>query len=205
MRQEFLRQLATPSVAAEQVRAYGRSRIPAAGAIEQLPGPEEETFIARRDSFYVASVGETGWPYVQHRGGPPGFVRLISPRQLAWADFGGNRQLISAGNLRARRRVALFFMDYPARERLKVLGEAEVLDADAATEFSAQLAVPPRAVVERYLRVTITAFDWNCPKFITPRFTSAEIEEAVAPLRTRLAELEATLTRHGISVPPFPT
>lgn len=201
MRQEFLRQLASPAVQAEQRRAYGHARVPAPGPVAQLPGPDEEAFIARRDSFYLASVGEGGWPYVQHRGGPPGFVRLIAPDTLAWPDYAGNRQLISAGNLRSARRVALFFMDYPARERLKILGTAEVLTPAEARDFADRLAVAPRTVVERYFRVTITAFDWNCPKFITPRFTAAEIESAVASLHTRIADLEALLSRYGIALP----
>lgn len=195
MRAEFLRLLATPAVQAEQVRAYGHSRVPAPGAVEQLPGAEEQEFIARRDSFYLASVGEEGWPYVQHRGGPRGFVRLLSPQQLVWADFNGNRQLLSTGHVRARRRVALFFMDYAARERLKILGEAEVLAPDEARDFAALLAAPAAAKIERYFRVHIRAFDWNCPKYITPRFTAAEIEAAVAPLHARIAALEAQLAR----------
>lgn len=195
MRHEFLRTLATPAVQAEQARAYGRSHVPAPAPVRQWLGPEEAAFIAARDSFYLGSTGENDWPYVQHRGGPPGFVRVLNERQLAFGDFPGNRQLISTGNIRARRRVALFFMDYPARERLKVLGEAVLLSPDEATELAAGLKTPPGARPERFVRVDVVAFDWNCPKYITPRFTAAEIEEAVAPLRAQIAELEAALAR----------
>ena len=193
MRNEFLRTLATPSVQAEQVRSYGRSRVPATGEVAQLLGPDEQAFIAARDSFYLSSISEDGWPYIQHRGGPKGFVRLVNGTQLIFGDYTGNRQLISAGNIRAQRRVALFFMDYPARERLKIIGHADVLMPEEARELVNSLAVPKGAAIERVFRVAILGFDWNCPKYITPRFTPAEIEAAAAPLRARIAELEAAL------------
>jgi uncharacterized protein len=182
MRNEFLRTLATPSVQAEQVRSYGRSRVPAAGEVAQLLGPDEQAFIA-----------ENGWPYIQHRGGPKGFVRVVNGTQLIFGDYTGNRQLISAGNIRVQRRVALFFMDYPARERLKIIGHADVLVPDEARELITSLTAPKGAAIERVFRIDVAGFDWNCPKYITPRFTTTEIDEAVAPLRARIAELEAAL------------
>jgi predicted pyridoxine 5'-phosphate oxidase superfamily flavin-nucleotide-binding protein len=194
MRNEFLRTLATPSVQAEQVRSYGRSRVPAPGGVTQLLGTDEQTFIAARDSFYLSSINEDGWPYIQHRGGPKGFVRVVNGTQLVFGDYTGNRQLISAGNVQARHRVALFFMDYPARERLKIIGHAEVLMPDDAKELITHLSVPKGAAIERVFRIDVVGFDWNCPKYITPRFTTAEIEEAVAPLKERIAELETILT-----------
>lgn len=153
--------------------------------------PNEAAFIAERDSFYMATVSETGWPYVQHRGGAPGFVKLIDERTIAFADYRGNRQYLSLGNLRADDRVSLIMMDYPHRARLKVYGhiEAVPLDADPAL---AERVLDPRsqAKPERILKLRLEAFDWNCPQHITPRFTEQEIAEAVHPLRERLAALE---------------
>jgi predicted pyridoxine 5'-phosphate oxidase superfamily flavin-nucleotide-binding protein len=193
MRNEFLRTLLTPSVQAEQVRSYGRSRAPAPSGVVQFLGAEEQTFIAARDSFYLSSISEDGWPYIQHRGGAPGFVQVVTGTQLVFSDFSGNRQLISAGNIRANRRVALFFMDYPARERLKIIGHAEVLMPEEAKELRADVPVPKGVSIERFIRVDVVGFDWNCPKYITPRFTAVEVEAALQPLRARIAELEATL------------
>ena len=193
MRNEFLRTLATSSVQSEQVRSYGRSRVPAPGDVVQRLGPEEQTFIATRDSFYLASINEDNWPYIQHRGGPQGFVRILNETQLAFGDYLGNRQLLSAGNVRANRRVALFFMDYPARERLKIIGHARVMMPDETPELIKMLTVPAGVKIERVFVVDVVGFDWNCPKYITPRFTAKEVEEAVAPLHKRIAELEALL------------
>jgi hypothetical protein len=152
-------------------------------------GQDEAAFIAARDSFYMATVGETGWPYVQHRGGPPGFVRVLDPATLALPDFRGNRQYISVGNLAGDARVALIFMDYANRTRLKLLGRARVSDDPA---LLAALALPSyRARIERALVIDVAGFDWNCPQHITPRFTEAEIAEAMAPLHARLRALEA--------------
>jgi hypothetical protein len=156
-------------------------------------GPDEAEFIAARDSFYMASVGETGWPYLQHRGGPKGFVRVLDEKTLGFADFRGNRQYVSVGNLTNDDRVSLFFMDYPNRTRLKVFGRARRIDP-GQTEALAALELPGYpAQVERGFLIRIEAFDWNCPQHITPRFTSGEIEVATAPLRARIAELEAAL------------
>ena len=157
-------------------------------------GGKEVDFIQARDGFYLASVSETGWPYVQFRGGTPGFLRVMDERTLAWADFRGNRQYVSVGNLSGDDRVALILMDYANRRRLKLLGHAEVLEVGADEGLATQLAVPGyRAEVERAVRVRIAGFDWNCPQHITPRFTLDEIEHTVTPLRERVAELEAKL------------
>ncbi len=142
----------------------------------------EAAFIAARDSFYMASVSETGWPYVQHRGGPPGFVRILDERTIGFADFRGNRQYVSVGNLRKDDRVALFFMDYPNRTRLKVLGRVRLVGG-GEPELLAQLEVADyRAAVERGFVIRVEAFDWNCPQHITPRYTEAEVEKLVAPV-----------------------
>ena len=184
----------TPSVLAAQERYYGR-RASIGSAPERDPLTDDETqFIQSRDSFYMATITENGWPYVQHRGGQPGFLRVVSPTQLAFADYKGNRQMLSTGNLAANDRVALFLMDYPQCTRLKNLGHARVEDARQHPKIVAQLAEPEaRGLVERLFFIEVLSFDWNCPKYITPRYTAAEVEEAVAPLRQRIAELEAQL------------
>ena len=158
-------------------------------------GPAEAAFLAARDSFYLATVSETGWPYVQHRGGPPGFVRVLDERTIGFADFRGNRQYVSVGNL-ADDRVALILVDYPRRRRLKILGHAHAVTAEDDPALLRRLEVEGyRAKVERGLIIAVAAFDWNCPQHITPRFTEAEIVAAVAPLHARIAELEAALAQ----------
>ena len=156
-------------------------------------GPDEQQFIALRDSFYMASVSETGWPYIQHRGGPPGFVHILRPDLIAFADLRGNKQYISVGNLSHDNRVALFFMDYPNQTRLKILGHAEIHEHDdAAPALIEQLrTAEPNTVVERAILIRVSGFNWNCPQHITPRYTLAELEPSLAPLHTRLAALEA--------------
>ena len=149
-------------------------------------------FIAARDSLYMATVSESGWPYVQHRGGPPGFIRILDDKTLAIPDFRGNRQYISAGNLAADDRAALILMDYPNRRRLKIYAHVEAKDLAADPELAAKLALPGyRAKVERALVIHLVAFDWNCPQHITPRFSEAELAPALSPLRARLEALEA--------------
>ena len=184
----------TPAVLAAQEQYYGR-RATVTDAPEFDPLTDEEReFIAARDSFYMATITETGWPYVQHRGGKPGFLRVLGPTTLAFADFGGNRQMLSTGNLSANDRVALFLMDYPQRTRLKILGHARVEDARQYSELVRQLAEPDvQRMVERLFFIEVVSFDWNCPKHITPRYTAEEVQKLVAPLKARIAELEAQL------------
>jgi predicted pyridoxine 5'-phosphate oxidase superfamily flavin-nucleotide-binding protein len=136
-------------------------------------GPMEWEFIARRDSFYMASVTEDGWPYVQHRGGPKGFLRVLDDRTLAFADFTGNKQYITAGNLATNDRVALFLMDYPYQARLKIIGHARVVEGD--TELEAKVRVAGYKAKVEWVMVVV-AFDWNCSQHITPRWTREEIE-----------------------------
>jgi uncharacterized protein len=153
--------------------------------------PAEAAFIGERDSLYMATVSESGWPYVQHRGGPPGFIRVLDEKTLAIPDFRGNRQYISTGNLAADDRAALILMDYPNRRRLKIYAHIEAKDLDADPELAAKLALPDyRAKVERALIMRLVAFDWNCPQHIIPRFSEAELAPALAPLRARLEALE---------------
>jgi hypothetical protein len=169
-------------VLAAQQHYYDRSRRPP-GAPESDPlGGREQAFIAVRDSFYLATVSESGWPYLQHRGGPPGFLRVLDPLTLAFADYQGNHQLITVGSLAANDRVSLFLMDYPNRLRLKLLGRARVEDARRRPDLVQQLAEPSlRPSVERVIFVDVVSFDWNCSQYITPRFTVAEVEAAARP------------------------
>jgi uncharacterized protein len=203
----------TPVIKALQERHGSRrqyeKRAKAGGSPERL-GQREAEFIAERDSFYLASVGETGWPYIQHRGGPPGFLKVLDDRTLAFADFAGNKQFISTGNLTTDDRVALFLVDYPGRTRLKILGRAEILEGDAASEWLERVRDPAyEAVVERVFVIRVEAFDWNCPQHITPRFTEAQIREALAPVEARMRELEqdnarlrAELARRAVTRSP---
>lgn len=192
----------TQAVRREQARhgsadAYARQMArpdPTPEGLAKL-GENEAAFIAARDSFYIASVSETGWPYMQHRGGPPGFIRALDDRHIGFLDYRGNRQYVSVGNIAGNDRVSLFFMDYANRTRLKLLGHARVLEgADAIAPFAEQLVTPGyRAHVERAIVIAVEATDWNCPQHITQRFTLAEVERAVLPLQQRIAELETEL------------
>jgi predicted pyridoxine 5'-phosphate oxidase superfamily flavin-nucleotide-binding protein len=198
MAAKFLELAFTDSVRKAQEHYYGKPQ-PVENAPERDALTDEEiTFIQSRDSFYMATVSETGWPFIQHRGGPPGFLHVLSPTALAFADYKGNRQLLSTGNLAANDRVSLFLMDYPQRTRLKILGHARVEDARQHPELVAQLAeAEVQRIVERLFLIQVVSFDWNCPKYITPRWTAAEIQELVAPLKQRIAELEAKLKAGG--------
>jgi uncharacterized protein len=184
----------TDAVCRAQKQYYG-SVGKIADAPERDPlGQAEAEFVAARDSFYLGSISESGWPYIQHRGGPQGFLSVINETTLAFADYKGNRQLLSTGNVSLNERVALFLMDYKNRERLKILGHARVEDARAHPELVAQLADPKmRSSVERLVFIDVVSFDWNCPKYITPRYSTEEVDELVCPLKTRIAELEAQL------------
>lgn len=157
------------------LKAY--SRLHGGEDFNHLLGQREADFITARDSFYMASVSETGWPYVQHRGGPTGFVRVINQQTIGFADFTGNKQYVSVGNLNEDNRVSLFFMDYPNRTRLKMLGRVELIDTDD-TETLARFELEDyRARVERGFVIHVEAFDWNCPQHITPRYSEAELNE----------------------------
>jgi len=184
----------TESVRRAQTQYYGRA-VNIAGASERDPLSEAEAaFIADRDSFYLGSISESGWPYIQHRGGPQGFLRVVNETTLAFADYKGNRQLLTTGNVSVNDRVALFLMDYKNRERLKILGHARVEDAHAHPELIEQITDPKmRSAVERLVFIDVVSFDWNCPKYITPRYSAEEVEEHVSSLKTRIAELEAQL------------
>jgi predicted pyridoxine 5'-phosphate oxidase superfamily flavin-nucleotide-binding protein len=185
----------TNSVRTAQQHYYGVSepRFDAATPLDELTA-EETDFIRARNSFYMATITENGWPYIQHRGGPPGFMRVLDPHTLAFADYRGNRQMLSTGNLATNDRVALLLMDYPQRTRLKILGHTTVKDAREHPELVEQLADPKdRRLIERLFIINVVGFDWNCPAHITPRYTPAEIEKNIAPLKRRIVDLEAAL------------
>jgi hypothetical protein len=192
MAMKYLDLAVTESVRRAQKHYYGRA-VGSTDAPNRDPlGEAEAAFIAARDSFYIGTISEAGWPYVQHRGGPPGFLRVLNPTSLAFADFQGNRQLLTTGNVAASDRVALFLMDYPNRARLKILGHARIEDARSRPELLVQLSDRSvRAGVERLVFIEVVSFDWNCPSYITPRFSVEEVEALAAPLKARIAELEA--------------
>lgn len=185
----------TPAVLAAQERYFGQRQMVLDAPERDAFTDDEAAFIASRDSFYMATTNSDGWPYLQHRGGPAGFLKVLGRNQLGFADFKGNRQLLSTGNLAGDDRVSLFLMDYPHRERLKILGHARVLDARENAALADQLTPSPelRSKIERLFVIDVVSFDWNCPQYITPRYTEAEIAAHVAPLHARIADLEERL------------
>jgi uncharacterized protein len=190
----------TPNVMALQERngsrrAYSRSE--AGTSHHDALGVSEAEFIAARDSFYMASVSETGWPYVQHRGGPPGFLRVLNEKTIGFADYRGNRQYISVGNFASDDRVSLFLMDYANRARLKILGRAKLVEPDDEETLGRLLQSDYHARVERGILIAVEAFDWNCSQHITQRFTLTEVEQATAPLHQKIANLESALAATG--------
>jgi predicted pyridoxine 5'-phosphate oxidase superfamily flavin-nucleotide-binding protein len=164
-------------------------------------GDYEREFIGDSDGFYMASTGETGWPYIQYRGGEKGFLRILDDKTLGFADLRGNKQYISTGNLQHDNRVALFFMDYAHQQRLKILGRAEVHEGDdTAQRLLPRLVVPEeKTPAERAVLIHVEAFDWNCPQHITPRYTVEELEASLGPIRRRLEALEEENTRLKIA------
>lgn len=201
MPRRFAQLTFTDNVKAAQDRYGTRShneRYEASAAANVELGACEREFIAARDSFYMATVSETGWPYVQHRGGRPGFLQVLDATTLAFADFRGNLQYQSAGNLAGDDRVCLILVDYPQRRRLKLLGRARMFDLDEVSRRMPALREQLRiddagAKVERAVLIGVAAFDWNCARHITPRFSEGELRDVIGPLRQRIAELEARL------------
>ncbi len=183
MARAFAKIAFTPHVQAAQSRRGSRESYRSAeqGELETVElSPHETEFIGARDSFYQGTVGENGWPYVQHRGGPTGFLKVLDARTIGYADYAGNRQYISVGNIGGDDRVSLFLMDYSGQRRLKIWGRARLIDEDTEPSLIARLESPDyRALVERGVVITVEAFDWNCPKYITPRFTEHEVREIV--------------------------
>jgi ferredoxin-NADP reductase/predicted pyridoxine 5'-phosphate oxidase superfamily flavin-nucleotide-binding protein len=184
MARAFAKIAFTPNVQAVQTRMGSRDayRTVELGATEAVTlSSDEVDFISERDSFYQGTVSENGWPYVQHRGGPTGFLKVLGPQTIGYADFSGNRQYISVGNLVGDDRVSLFLMDYPGQRRLKIWGRARLIDEATEPDLVARLESPSyRAPVERGVVITVEALDWNCPKHITPRFTEHQVKELVS-------------------------
>ncbi|MEI6069219.1 MAG: pyridoxamine 5'-phosphate oxidase family protein [Methylococcaceae bacterium] len=188
----------TPSVKAAQNR-YGSRE--ANSRFELADNPrfgmteQEIDFIGERDSFYQATVSETGWPYVQHRGGPKGFLKVLDEHTLGFADFRGNRQYLSVGNLNANDRISLILMDYPNRRRLKIWGRVRIVHENENPELIAQLEVPSyRARVERGIVIHVEACEWNCPQHITQRYSKAEVDHLLTPLLLEIQSLKAQLS-----------
>jgi len=140
--------------------------------------PNEISFIQSRDSFYMGTVGENGWPYVQFRGGPKGFLKVIDDTTIGYADFRGNRQYITTGNLNDNNKASLFLIDYPSQRRLKIWAESKIIDADQDPDLVQEFQMDDyKAHIERVVVFTIQAYDWNCPQHITQRYTLEEIRE----------------------------
>jgi predicted pyridoxine 5'-phosphate oxidase superfamily flavin-nucleotide-binding protein len=181
----------TPAVKAAQERMGSRAayaRLERGSDAPDTLGDDEIAFLSERDSFYMASIGESGWPYIQHRGGPKGFVRVLDDRTIAFADLRGNRQYISLGNVAGDDRVALIFVDYPNRARMKILARATIVTrADDPDTFA---RVAGDAPAERAFVLRIEGVDWNCPQYITPRFTEDEVLEMTRPLLEKLEAVE---------------
>jgi len=194
MTENFTELAFTESVTAQQEK-YGTrtaySRMEQGGEFRNQLTWQEQGYISERDSFYLASVGTNGWPYMQFRGGPKGFLKVIDANTLAYADFRGNGQYISTGNFQDNQKTMLFLMDYSNKRRLKIWATAAVLDPADRPELARQVVMPGYdATVERILIFKVQAFDWNCPQHITPRFTEVEVQASQQKMTARIAELE---------------
>ncbi|MBO9476223.1 pyridoxamine 5'-phosphate oxidase family protein [Shimia sp. R11_0] len=189
----------TPEVQRQQEKfgatSYGRFLSAESAGGDRL-SLTEATFIQAQEGFYQASVSETGWPYVQFRGGPAGFLKVLDDKTIAYADLRGNRQYISLGNLQGNDRISLILMDYVNARRLKIWGRVEIVDRDSPL-FNALPAslLPPRA--ERLIKIHVAAFDWNCPQHIPRRFTEGEAVDRIAELEAENAALRVAL-RDGV-------
>ena len=191
----YAQHMFTDAVQAEQEALGMRERFQKMYRNRFTEGLDDDTkaFIETRTSFYMATVSETGWPYVQHRGGPIGFLKVQGNDTIAFADYKGNKQLISKGNLAKNDRVSLFLMDYPRRARLKIIGHASMINADDDAALADLLRVTDQDPIERLTTIRVAAFDWDCPKYIEPRYTEAEIQRMVGPRLQALADENAEL------------
>jgi uncharacterized protein len=191
----------TPAVKAAQQRdgsraRYARSFEGDAEVFNDRLGGSEADFIAAQRSFYMATVSETGWPYLQHRGGPRGFLKLLDDKTLAFADYAGNRQLVSVGNLSGNDRVALILVDYARRLRLKLLGRLAVRELTPDDPLASTLIDPAyRARPQRAMVIAVEGFDWNCPQHIPVRIDAEDVQRALDERDARIAELEQRLAR----------
>ncbi|MEO9968128.1 MAG: pyridoxamine 5'-phosphate oxidase family protein [Reichenbachiella sp.] len=180
MRQNFTNYAFTESVKKAQEKYGSRdlyARMDTNGPDQYQLFQRETAHIEKMDGFYLSTVGDNGWPYVQFRGGPKGFVRVLDNETIGYADFRGNKQYISTGNLTASNKAAMIFLDYTTKTRLKIWAEASILDPEEHPELRHQLALPDyQAKIERLMIFRVKAFDWNCPQHITPKFTIAEMK-----------------------------
>ena len=196
MTDRYLQIATTEAVKQLQERWGSRStycRPPGPLTHDQL-GPEEVAFIEAQDSFFLASINDNDWPYIQHRGGPPGFLKVLANNQLGFPDFKGNRQYLSFGNILKHPRVSLFLIDYPARARLKIFGQAKLVEGANLPEVLRK-ASETAGDLQRGVIIQVEAFDWNCPKYIIPRFTEAQVRTVIDPLVKRIKDLETELAR----------
>jgi uncharacterized protein len=184
----------TPTVLARQ-QAKGSFEHYSGGLVPRLSpaglGPDEQQFITERDSIYLSSVTQSGWPYVQHRGGPEGFIAVLDGTHISWVERAGNKQYLTAGNVDGDDRIAIIAVDYPSRRRLKLLGHATFTSNPEPAHLARFNDVPGR--IEGVVTVEVVAFDWNCPKYITPRFTADEVRAFNAELLQRIETLESAL------------
>lgn len=198
MAQNYRHTLFDDAVKAEQERhgsraSYAKMDLGADGTPDTLTA-REIAFIEERDSFYMASVNAEGWPYMQHRGGPAGFLRHIAGNRIGFADFRGNKQYISTANLKGNDRVSLFLMDYPNRERLKLVGRAQSVElADDPALVTSLMPEGYRAAPERAFLIDVIGWEWNCSQHITPRFTEAQISTAIRPMADEINQLRAEI------------
>ena len=197
----------TDSVKAAQSRYGSREnnqRFEQSDNLNNELGAFEKQFIESRDSFYMATISENDWPYVQHRGGPAGFIKVLDARTIGFADFKGNRQYISVGNLNANSRISLILMDYPNRRRLKLWGTTRIIHAAEEPELIKHLEVADyKARVERGILIRIEAIEWNCPQHITPRYSEAEVDQVLQSLREENEQLRQQLNYTSPKNPPL--
>ena len=190
----------TPSVKKFQERYNSRRQYEKMSSRRRFDGlsSEEKAFIAERDTFFMASVGTNGWPYVQHRGGPKGFLKVLDDYTLAFADFRGNKQYISVGNISDNQRVSLILLDSVNRERLKIWARASVAEKTDDPNIVTQLQDPDySAQIERGIVLRVEAVDWNCPQHIVPRFTVKEVGQIIGRYEARIKELEEVAQRQA--------
>ncbi|MDF3415704.1 pyridoxamine 5'-phosphate oxidase family protein [Sulfitobacter sp. M57] len=185
----------TAAVRAEQDRigSLGKYDSRYAAKQDEPLGGDEQAFLTSRTSVYIASVNSDGWPYMQHRGGPAGFLKVLDPFTIGFADYLGNRQLITKGNLAGEDRVSVFAMDYARKARLKLQGHAMMQEAEDVPDLVEHMATEGQGRVQRVMTIRVVAWDWNCPQFITPRFDTQEMTALVGPELSRLEDENAAL------------
>ena len=188
---------AVKKVQSEQSSREGYARWDQGGDANYLLSEQEASFILSRDSFYMASVSESNWPYVQHRGGPTGFLKVIDEKTIGFADYSGNRQYISTGNFRSNDRVSLILMDYPSQSRLKILGRISVINGDDTEAISLLNNVGFTGSIERGFIIHVEGYDWNCPKYITPRYTEDQVKSVIEPIQQENTSLKEALDKQN--------